>query len=802
MNTLSTDLKQALRQFTKKPAFAIAIALTLALGIGANAAILSFFHAILLRPLPYAEPDRLVVIEEVNVAGGRGFGTMATVTAEEIVAASRTIAEFGVWRDWGFQIRSDDGAESVYAGIASPSLFTTLGARTVAGRLFTPEEDVPGRNRVLLMSHRFWQNRFGGDPGVIGREVRTDKGVFVVVGVLAPGFDSPELGPMELWAPHSVDEDLLQGRWLRNRRVYARLRPGATVEAARADLVPIAARIADEFPDTNAGWIVAVTPLHEYEVGSARPALRLFLGATGFVLLIACVNIANLLLGRVSSRRREFAVRTAIGANRSRLVRQMLTESTLLALPGGVIGILLALWLTDVFVALSPRGLPRLDDVAVSGTVIGLTLLLTLLTGLVFGAIPALQSVKTDLNAALKDGRGGLEGRSTSRLHAGLLVAEVALAVTLLAGAGLLTRSLLAMQRLDLGLDTDGLLTFSVGLPLTDYTDADQVRAFLRRADAEFAAVPGVLAVGATSGSPLFGGVESVEFAFADGTGTGEERPEARYFDVSPGYFGAVGMRLLRRRGLLDTDDAGTPAVAVVNRTMADRYWPGDDAVGRRIAIQPEARAVEIVGVVEDVRRPATGASVTPEIYWPKLQNPRWFTYFVLRTDGDPAALAPAVRERLRAIDPRLSPGGFSTMAERRDAVLRQPRFQLALVALFAIVATVLAAVGIYGVISFAVSRRAPEMGIRMALGARKTQIFGMVLGRGTALAAAGAILGTGVALALSRLMGGFLFGVSATDPATLAVTAALALLTAWAACLVPAWRATRGDPAAALRAA
>lgn len=802
MSLLHADVAQAFRQFSKRPGFAMAIAVTLALGIGANAAILSFFHAILMRPLPFTEPDRLVAIEEVNTAGGRDFGTIATETAAELIGASRTVGEWGAWRDWGFRIRSGDGAEGVYGGIASPSLFTTLGARTVVGRLPAAEEDVPGRNQVVVISHRLWQRSYGGDPAIAGREMRTDKGVFTIIGVLSPEFDSPQLGPMDVWAPHSVDEDMGKGRWLRNRRVYARLRPGATVEAARQELAGIATRIAAEYPETNEGWSVKVTPLHEFEVGSARPALLVFLGATGFVLLIACVNIANLLLGRVASRKREFAVRTAIGASRGRLIRQVLTESTLLAVPGGVLGILLALWLTDLFVSLSPPGLPRLADVAVSGTVILATLAVTVLTGLVFGAIPALQSVKTDLQMALKDGRGGLAGRSTSRLHGGLLVAEVALAVALLAGAGLLARSLIGMQRLDLGMRTDGLLTFSLMLPPTDYTEVEQVRAFLREADARFASLPGVAAAGGTSASPLFGGVETTEFAFADGSGTGEERPEARYYDVSPGYFETVGMRVIRGRALLESDDEGVPAVAVVNRTMAERYWPGEDAIGKRIAIQPAGGIVEIVGVVEDVRRPSPGAVVTPEIYWPKLQHPRWYTYLVLRADGDPAAIAPAVRARITEIDPRLSPGTFITMDERRDAVLRQPRFQLALVALFALLATVLAAVGIFGVISFGVSQRAAELGIRMALGARRTQIFGMVLGRGTALAAIGAAIGLVVALALSRFLAGLLYGVSAGDPVTLALTAIAALITAAAACVVPAWRATRGDPSGPLRAA
>lgn len=800
MNTLRADVRQALRQFWKKPAFALAIAVTLALGIGANGAILSFVHAILLQPLPFADPDRLVDIEEINIAGGRDSGTMATETAKDLIGASNTIASFGVWRDWGFQVRNDAGAEGVYAGIASPSLFTTLGARTVVGRLFSEDEDVPGRNQVVLISYRYWQRAFAGDPAVIGRELRTDKGNYTVIGVLSPDFDSPELGPMDIWAPHSTDEDLAQDRWLRNRRVYARMMPGVSIDAVRADLLPIAGRISEKYPETNKDWSIRVTPLKEFEVGSARQALVLFLGATVFVLLIACVNIANLLLGRINSRKREFAVRTAMGGSRGRLVRQVLTESTLLALPGGILGVLLALWLTDLFVSLSPPGLPRLGDVAVTGSVIGITIAITLLAGLVFGAIPALQSVKTDVTEALKDGRGGLVGRASTRLHGGLLVTEVALAVALLAGAGLLTRSLVRMQRLDLGIRTNNLLTFSLLLPPADYTDVTQVRAFLRDIDARLGSLPGVTSAGGTSATPLFGGVEGVEFKFADGTGTGEERPEARYYDISPGYFETVGMRIRQGRGILESDDETAPPIAVVNRTMAERYWPGEDAVGRRIAIQPNDGIVEIVGVVDDVRRPSPGAVVTPEIYWPKLQHARWYSYFVLRTDGDPASLAPAVRARIAEIDPRLSPGGFTTMAARLDTVLRQPRFQLALIGLFALIATVLAGVGIFGVISFAVAQRAPEMGIRMALGARKAQIFGMVLGRGAALATAGAAIGLVVALALSRFLSGLLFGVSVADPVTLAATAAVALFTAAVACLVPAWRATRGDPAAPLR--
>lgn len=804
MNTLWQDIRYGFRMLVKNPGFTAVAVLTLALGIGANTAIFSFVNAILLRPLPVKQPDRLVSITEVNREKDPKGTASSPRNIEDWQRSSKTIEEFGAWRDWGFSIKGPEVVEGIYSGIASPSLFHLLGVTPAKGRIFLPEEDQPGRNRVVLISDGCWKRRFGADPNILEKKVtlsREGEDVYTIIGVLPAEFDLPSMEGIQMWAPLSVDPDQSLGRWLRNRQVIARLKEGTSVREAQLEMATIADQLAQQYPDTNKDWSVRVTPLHEAEVGSTRAALLTFLAAVGFVLLIGCVNIANLMLGRATARQREFAVRTALGAGRARLVRLLLTEGLLLGLAGGAAGLLLSLWTSDVFVALSPPSLPRLEQISFDVRVFEFALAVSLLAGLLSSVFPALQSSRVDITSGLKEGGGSSTGRSSARVRSFLLAGQVALVMVLLTAAGLLTQSFARLQMSPLGFEREHLMTFQVFPPSTKYPKARDVASFYQRLTDELKGIPSVQAVASASAGPFFGGVETVEFSIEGRPQTsGGGQVSARFFDVSAGYFGTMGIPLRKGREFTSRDAAESPLVAVVNETCARRYWPDSDPVGQRMVLGPSKAALEIVGIAGDVQRPRAGAVVEPEIYWPNQQHPRWASYFMLRTAGDPAAIGPAVRSRIGAIDKDVLIGSMRTMDERIGMSLRNPRFNTLVVAFFAMVALLLAAVGIYGVVSYAVAQRTHEIGVRMALGADRGTILRLVMWKVLWLTACGALIGLACALASGRLLTSLLYNVSPADPATLLGVSALLAFVAMVACFIPARRATKVDPLIALR--
>ncbi len=799
MDTFWKDIRYASRMLLKQPGFTAVAVLTLALGIGANTAIFSFVNGILFHPLPFPEPDRLVALWETHPE--KGGGTSSTHNVADWARSSRTVEQFGVWRDWGFTLKGPEGPEPLRGGIASPEFFQVLRPKVALGRIFSTEESLPGKDRVVLLSDALWRTRFGADREILGRPLTLNGEVFTVVGVLPAEFDAPSFSGTDVWAPHAIDPDLQHGRWLRNRRVVARLKPGATLEQARAEMATIGQQLARAYPDTNDGWSIAITSLQDREVGSYRAAFLLFMGAVGFVLLIACANVANLFLARAAARKKEFAIRAALGASRRRVVRQVLTESVLLAILGGALGCLLAFWAVDLFVALSPSGIPRLELVRVDRSALGFNLLLSMLAGMLFGIAPAAHAAKKNLVESLKEGTRAAGAAPGMSLRNVLVSAETALALVLLIGAGLLLQSFVRMVTFQPGYNPEKLLTFEVYPGSKRYPQAKQVTALYEQIAENLSVLPGVRSVANVSSGPLFGGQEDVEFQIA-GHAPSEsgKNPVASYHNASPGYFRAMEIPLLKGRDFDARDDASAPLVAIINNTMARRWWPGQNPIGRTITLVRSKDLVEIIGVVGDVRRPALNSPGEPEIFWPYRQQTRWASFFVVRASVPPEGMVSAVRSRIAQLDSEVLIANMRTMDQRFARTLQWPRFLATLLGIFAGIALLLAVVGVYGVISYAVSQRTHEMGIRMALGAQPRDVLQLVLGRGLALSLTGVAIGLLAALALARYLDGLLFEVHARDPYVFGGVAVLLAAVALVACYIPARRATKVDPMVALR--
>jgi putative ABC transport system permease protein len=791
------DLRHAVRALTKAPGFAAVAILTLALGIGANTAIFSVVNSILFRPLSFPDADRLVVLCEENPSVA-GFCIASPPNVEDWSRQSLAIEEIGLGRDWPFILKTETGSEGLDGGIATPSFFQVLGVTVQVGRLFMAEDQQMGRNQVAVLSHGIWQSRFGGDPSVVGRLVSLDNQSFTVVGVLAPGVEVPRLEYVEIWTPLYFDPTAEEHREWRGFKTYGRLAEHATLDQAREEMDLIAGRLAETYPATNDGWTVSVSPLQDHVVGSIRATLLIFLGAMGFVLLIGCANVANLLLARATERRREFAVRAAMGADRFRLIRLLLSESLLLALIAGAAGMILSFWAVEAFVGLAPGGIPRLDEVSIDRAGFAFASLLSLVTCVVFGLAPALFASRLDLNQALKEGDQRSPGPSSSRLRSALVISEVALALVLLTGAGLLTRSFVELLRWRPGFDQSNLMVTWLLASDGKYSDANQVAGLFDAAVAEVASLPSVVAVGAASAGPLFGGIEPDEFTIA-GRPTPEpgQFPVARRYDVGPNYIRTLGIPLQRGRDFNQADARGAPPVAIINATMAQRYFPGEDPVGQQLTL---GGPMTIVGVVADVQPFRAGDPIDPEIYWPYQQRPRYATYLLIRTASDPSATIRAAEQRLQALDPDMEISTFRTMEELVGRQLVRPRFNMLLIAIFASVALLLAAIGIYGVISRSVAQRTREIGIRVALGADQRDIMRSVVGRGMTLTLVGVALGLVGAFGIAPVLSSLLVGVRPTDPLTFGSIAALLMLVALLACYLPARRATRVDAIVALR--
>lgn len=801
MDALLRDIKIGIRSLLKQPVFTVVAVVTLALGLGANTAIFSFVNAFLLRPLPFSEPHRLVALGEVNPEKRRNLVTASPLNIEDWQKQSQTIEQIGAWRDWHFRVSTASGPLAASSAISSPELFQVLGIKPLRGRLPLPEENHVGRDHVVVITNSFWQRQFAGAENVVGQVLFLNKEPFTIVGILPANFEALNLGSFEIWAPLSVDPDQTLGRQVKNRRVYARVKDGVSLEAVQSEMTAIASRLAQQYPAENGGWTVRVNSLQREEVGDLRTSILLFLGAVGMVLLIACINVSNLLLARAMARRKEFAIRVALGAERFQLIRQLVTESVLLSLGGGAAGLLLAIWLMDLFISISPVTLSNPKTIKIDITVLGFTFGLALITGTLFGLIPGLQSSSVNLVSELKDAPGIFRSSRALRLRSMLVVSQVGLAVTLLIGAGLLGQTFVRLLNHDPGFTTENLVAASISPPSDKYKTKQQLVSLYEQIAADIKAMPGVQSVGYVSAGPQFGGIEPTDVLPEGGAATGAGDPtQAIYFNTSQNYFATMGIPLLRGRDFSNTDNASAPLVAIVNQTLAQKFWPNQSPIGKRLTLVNQKRAVEIVGVVGDIERYGLGENIQPEIYYPHSQQTRGATYFVVRTNMDAGTFKEAFQSRLAIIDSEIRLSRTSSMADLIMTALRPPRLNLMLVGIFATTALLLAAVGIYGVMSYLVELQTREIGIRSALGAKRSHILKLVIGRGVGTALIGILLGLVASFGLTRFLAGLLYGVTALDPMTFISISILLLIVSVLACYIPARRATKVDPLIALR--
>jgi putative ABC transport system permease protein len=805
--TLLKDMRYAVRTLLKSPGFTAVAVLALALGIGANTAIFSVVKAVLLSPLPYPDPERLVWVREINPGADILDEPASAPDYNDWRTEGRSFEGVAAYGYAGGTITDGDREPERVAGLStSANFFQVVGVAPALGRGFLPGEDATGKNRVVVISHALWERRFGANPNAVGQTITISGNPHTIVGVAPASFKTPVPGPKppDLWFPiaFNFDESRRRSDFL---NVFGRLKEGATVEQARAELEGIAARLAQEHPGTNAGWTVKVEPLHERVVGNVRQALWVLMGVVGFLLLIACANVANLLLARAAGRRQEIAVRTALGAGRGRLVRQFLTESLLLGLAGGALGLVLAAWGVELLVALSPGNIPRLEEVGLDARVLAFTFGVSALTGVVFGLLPALSASKTDLSVSLKEGgsRGATAGAGARRLRSALVVSEIAITVVLLAGAGLMIRSFNAVQSVNPGFRPEHIMTFDFALPMTKYKEEPQRAAFFEQLTTRAAALPGVERAAVVDSLPLSGSGSVLGFVIEGQPPLPPEKvQDADFFSVTPDYFDVMGIPLVRGERLSERHRSDVPDVAVINETMARRYFPGEDPIGKRLNLGDPATVpwITVIGVVGDARTGGLDKEPYPQMYVPAAQFPQRAMTFVARTSGDPSAVAPALRRELAALDRDLPLYNVSTMERVLSDSISRRRFQMILIAAFAGVGLLLAAVGIYGVISYTVAQRRHEIGVRIALGARAADILRLVVGQGLGLTLAGVGLGLAGAFALTRVLASLLYGVTATDPLTFACVSLALLGVALLACLVPARRATKVDPMIALR--
>ena len=813
MTTLLQDVRYGLRVLRQKPGFTAVAVLTLALGIGANTAVFSLVSAVLVRPLQYREAERLVTVWEDGTAAGFPRDVLAVGNFADWRAQNNVFEEMAAVDQRTFDLTGEGGEpEKIFGLGVTSNFFPLLGAEPALGRVLLPEEDRPGAARVAVLSHGLWQRRFGGERSAVGREVLLNGEHYTVVGVTPADFQFAYPN-VDLWIPVAFTPEQLADHGNHYLEVVARLKPGVTIEQARADLNVVAGRISEAYPDDATGLSAAVVPLREYLAGSVRTPLLLLLAAVALVLLIACANVAGVLLSRAAARRREIAVRAALGASRLRIVRQLMTESVLLSAAGGLLGALLALWTFSFLQQLVPAGMRAMAEPRLDSAVLGFTLLVSLAASLAFGLAPALQASKTDLNDALKQagGRGG--AGSGRRLRGAFVVAEVALALVLLVGAGLVVRTLYNLRGQYSGLRPESVLTLRTQLADNRYREPARRAAFYEGVLGRVKGLPGVVAAGYTTAVPLTrkGGANGLS---VEGRDNGPNSNwNANHRQVSPGYFRALGLAVREGRALTEQDDEGAPPVVAVNETLARSFWPGEGALGKRFKVgAPDSPQpwLTVVGVVEDVRQMASDEPVKAEMYVPYRQAAVYWkssTYasfaprdLVVRTSVAPTSLAPAVREAVREVDAYQPVSGVRTLEEVLGRDTAQRRVGVILLAAFAGLALLLAALGIYGVLAFFVVQHTPEIGVRMALGASPADMLRMVVGRGMRLALAGVGLGLACAVALTRLIESQLFGVSATDPLTFAGLALLLAAVALLACLVPARRATKVDPMVALR--
>ncbi|HKS08485.1 MAG TPA: ABC transporter permease [Pyrinomonadaceae bacterium] len=808
MDALWKNLIYSLRMLLKRPSLTIVAVIAIALGIGANTAIFSVVNKVLLQPLPYEQPQQLVMLaSEARNQALDGRGSFSVPDFVDVQQQSKTLEYVATYQRSGTIATEGGEPERLIGAAVSADYFPLLHAKPVLGRVFTRDEDKPGASQVIVLSYSLWQRRYGGDPNIIGREVNLG-GKTTVVGVLPANFKYPiSDDPQDYWEP------LLSASWLtkeaREERanhflsVIGRMKPGVTVEQTKADLDLLSRQIEQQYPKSNTNVMFNAVSMHEDLTREYRGALLVMLGAVGLVLLIACANVANLLLARAAARQKEVAIRMALGASRRRIISQLLTESLLLSLAGGVLGLLLASWGIKLLVAYGPADVPRLHEVSLDRYVLFFTFLVSMLTGVLFGLVPALQASRPDPGNTLKQDGRGLSHGGRNRVRSALIVSEVALSLMLLVGAGLLINSFWRLLRTDAGFDPRGVLALDIPLSRTKYTTNEQRSAAFEQLIGRMKTLPGVRDVSVTSNVPLTD--MDVELSFQiEGRAPNKpgEEPTADYTIIGTDYFRTMNIALERGRVFTNQDAPNSPSVLVVSDAFVKRYFPNEDPIGRRIVFDgSDKTAREIVGVVADVKRNGLDVAVEPELYLSHLQEPERRLNLLIRTDArDASQLTPAARAEIKAFDSNQIIWRAQTLEELLGTSVAPRRFNMFLLGIFASVALVLAAVGLYGVMSYSVSWRTHEIGIRMALGAKRADVLRLVIRQGMTMTLIGLAIGLVGAFALSRVIAGLLYGVSPKDPLTFAGVSIVLLAVALLACLLPARRATRVNPIVALR--
>ncbi|HKS29936.1 MAG TPA: ABC transporter permease [Pyrinomonadaceae bacterium] len=808
MSSVWQDVRFGFRMMMKKPGVTFIAVLALALGIGANTAIFSVVNTVLLRPLPYRDAGRIMLV----------FWSAPKLTTDDLPASA---PDFLDWREQNrvfervaaitgesFNL-TGEGAEPerIESAAVSADLFPLLGVNTARGRAFTAEEEQEGRNKVVVMGHDLWQRRFGSNPNLVGQTITLNNEAYTVLGIMPQDFRFPEgTDRIDLWVPLSFSPEVLAARGHRYLYVAARLKEGVTLEQAASDMNGLSKRMAEANPGTNTDWSIKLEPLQDALTEDVSTALFVLLGAVGFVLLIACANVANLQLARAAARRREVAIRLAVGASRRRLIRQFLIESSVLSLTGGLFGLLMAFWGIDALRSVLPQDVPRLEQIGIDRAVLLFTLSVSVATGILLGLVPALQATKPDMVEALKDGAQSVAGgHRRNRVRSLLVVLEVALALVLLIGAGLMMKSFWRLREVRPGFDPNNVLTMQLALPETKYEEPQTQAAFYQSLVERVQSVPGVKSAGVTTSPPL------LDDSRTDLTIEGQEplaygdEQTASYGSVSPGYFSAMGIPIVKGRAFTDEDREGSVPVLIVSSAFANRFFPGQDAIGKRLKQggpeDEDSPWMTIVGVAGDVHHYGLNAEVSSEMYIPIAQKPQAETTLAVRTSAaNPMSLLPAVRREVEAIDKDQPIYNVKTVEHLLSDSVASERLSVTLLGLFAGLAFLLACVGIYGVISYSVTQRTHEIGVRIALGASQRDILKLVVGQGMKMVVLGLVLGLIASFALTRVMASLLFKVSATDPATFLLVSLLLAVVAFLASFIPARRATRVDPMVALR--
>ncbi|MEP6922541.1 MAG: ABC transporter permease [bacterium] len=812
MENLWQDIRYGMRMLVKAPSISIVATMALALGIGANTAIFSVVNAVLLRPLPFANSDQLMMVWEIDSVRGQKRGSASYPNFEDWRSQNHVFDHLSAFHTTDFIMTGRGESTRLQGAVISADTFSMLGATPILGRAFLPAEDEPGdTGRVAVLSQELFRSRFNSDANVINQPMTLDGKTFTIVGVMPHAFQFPiQNEPVELWTTAAVDregdEPLTVQRGAHYLRVMGRLKPGVTKEQAGAEMSAIASRLEQQYPDKNLHKSTAVEPALEALVGDIRPALLILLGAVACVLLIACANVANLLLARAMTRHKEIAIRSALGASRLRVIRQLLTESVLLSLAGGGLGLVLAVWWSDLLISLGKQDIPRALQVGMDWRVLAFTLFVSLATGIVFGLVPALQTSKTDLTESLKEGgRGSGEGARRNRVRGILVVSEVAIAVVLLVGAGLLIQSLWRLRQVSPGFKPDNVLTFNVAVPEIRYNSEKQVQ-FFRDLKARVETLPGVQSAAFVTPLPLSGDRFSLSFEVEGRPVAAGDQPSADFFLVDPGYFRGLGIPQIKGRDFTDRDQHKAPAVIIVSETFAKQYFPGEDALGKHIKPgistydDDKSEMREIVGIVGDVKNRSLSSEPRPAFYVPHAQVPFSQMTAVVKTSTDPHSLSTAITREANSLDKELPVFGAKTLDEYLAASVAAPRFNTTLLTIFAAVALILTIVGLYGVMSYSVAQRTNEIGIRMALGAQTRDVLSLIVKQGFKLVLLGLAIGLVGAFALMRVIASLLFGVTTKDPTTFAAVTILLGGVALLACYLPARRASRVDPIVALR--